>query len=180
MNIHCWFPLGLTGLISLLSKGLSRVSSNTIVQKASVFWHSAFLMVQLSHPYMTTGKIIAMTWQTFVGKVTSLFFDMLSRLVIAFLPRSRHLLISWLQSPSTVILEPKKIKSVTAWTHPQPETKRSLLIVGFRRVFSKKFAFTDLLMVWTKYCGIREKTAFWQVTKLIRGRGRVYGEIKFK
>ena len=70
-------------------------------------------MVQLSHPYMTTGKTIALTRWTFVGKVMSLLFNMLSRFVIAFLPRSKHPLISWLQSPSAVILEPKKIKSVT-------------------------------------------------------------------
>ena len=70
-------------------------------------------MVQLSHPYMTTGKTMALTIKTFVGKIMSLLFNMLSRLVIAFLPRSKHLLISWLQSPSTVILEPKKIKFVT-------------------------------------------------------------------
>ena len=70
-------------------------------------------MVQLSHPFMTTGKTIALTRRTFVGKVMSLLFNMLSRLVIAFLPRSKHLLISWLQSPSAVILEPKKIKSLT-------------------------------------------------------------------
>ena len=70
-------------------------------------------MVQLSHPYMTTGKTIALTRWTFVGKVMSLVFNKLSRLVIAFLPRSKHLLISWLQSPSAVILEPKKIKSDT-------------------------------------------------------------------
>ena len=70
-------------------------------------------MVQLSHPYMTTEKTIALTRQTFVGKVMSLLFDMLSRLVINFLPRSKHLLISWVQSPSAVILEPKEIKSVT-------------------------------------------------------------------
>ena len=81
--------------------------------KASILWHSAFFIVQLSHPYMTTGKAIALTRRTFVGKVISLLFDMLSRLVIAFLPRSKHLLISWLQSPSAVILEPRKIKSVT-------------------------------------------------------------------
>ena len=74
--------------------------------KASVLWHSAFFMVQLSYPYMTTGKTIALTRWTFVGKVMSLLFYMLSRLVIAFLPRSKHLLISWPQSPSTVILEP--------------------------------------------------------------------------
>jgi len=75
--------------------------------------HSAFFMVELSHPYITTGKTIALTRWTFVGKVMSLLYNMLSRLVIAFLPRSKHLLISWLQSPSTVIFEPKKIKSVT-------------------------------------------------------------------
>ena len=81
--------------------------------KASILQHSAFFMVQLSHPYMTTGKTIALTRWTFVGKVISLLFNMLSRLVIAFLPRSKRLLISWLWSPSAVILEPPKIKSVT-------------------------------------------------------------------
>ena len=79
---------------------------------ASILRCSAFFIVQLSHPYMTTGKTIVLTRQTFVGKVLSLLFNMLSRLVIAFLPRSNHLLISWLQSPSTVILKPKK-KSLT-------------------------------------------------------------------
>ena len=81
--------------------------------KASILQLSAFFMVQLAHPYMTTGKKIALTRQTFVGKIMSLLFNRLSRLFIAFLPRSKHLLISWLQSPSAVILEPKKIKSVT-------------------------------------------------------------------
>ena len=81
--------------------------------KASILWCSAFFIVQFSHPYMTTGKIIALTRRTFVGKVMSLLFNMLSKLVITFLPRSKHLLISWLQSPSAVILEPPKIKSVT-------------------------------------------------------------------
>ena len=81
--------------------------------KASIFQCSAFFMVQLSHPYMTSGKTVTLTRQTFVGKVMSLLFNMLSRLVITFLPRSKHLLISWLQSPSAVILEPKKIKFVT-------------------------------------------------------------------
>ena len=81
--------------------------------KASILQHSAFLTVQLSHPYMTTRKTIALNRWTFVGKVMSLLFNMLSMLVIAFLPRSKHLLISWLQSPSAVILEPKKIKSLT-------------------------------------------------------------------
>ena len=77
--------------------------------KASILWHSAFFIVQLSHPYMTTGKTIALTRWTFVGKVMSLFFNILSRFVIAFLLRSKRLLISWLQSPSVVILEPRKI-----------------------------------------------------------------------
>ena len=81
--------------------------------KASILRQSAFFIVQLSHPYMTTGKTIALTRGTFVGKVMSLLFNMLSRLIMAFLPRSKCLLISWLQSPSAVILEPKKIKSVT-------------------------------------------------------------------
>ena len=81
--------------------------------KASILWHSAFFTVQLSYPYMTTGKTIALTRQTFVGKVMSLLFNMLSRLVITFLPRSKCFLISWLQSPSAVILETPKIKSAT-------------------------------------------------------------------
>ena len=81
--------------------------------KASIIWHSALFTVQLSHPYMTTGKTIALTRRTFVGKVMSLLFNMLSRLVITFLLRSKRLLISWLQSPSAVIWEPPKIKSDT-------------------------------------------------------------------
>ena len=84
--------------------------------KASILWCSAFFTVQLSHPYMTTGKTIALTRQTFVGKVMFLLLNMLSRLVITFLARSKHLLISWLQSPSAVILEPPKIKSDTVST----------------------------------------------------------------
>ena len=84
--------------------------------KASIFRRSAFFTVQLSHPYTTTGKTIALTRRTFVGKVMSLLFNILSRLVITFLPRSKRLLISWLQSPSAVILEPKKIKSDTVST----------------------------------------------------------------
>ena len=87
--------------------------------KASILWLSAFFIVQLSHRYMTTGKTIALPRQTFVGKVMSLLFNMLLRLVIAFLPMSKHLLISWLQSPSVVILEPPKIKSDTVPTVSQ-------------------------------------------------------------
>ena len=88
MNIQDWFPLGLTGLIPLPSKGLSRAFSNTTVQKHQ-FWHSAFFMVQCSCPYMTTGKTIALTRRTFIDKAMSPLFNMLSRLVIAFLPRAR-------------------------------------------------------------------------------------------
>ena len=84
--------------------------------KASILWHSAFFILQLSHPYMTTGKTIALTRWTFVGKVISLLLNMLSRLVITFLPRSKRFLISWLQSASAVILEPQKIKADTVST----------------------------------------------------------------
>ena len=131
MNIQDWFPLGWTGCISLQSKGLSRVFFNTIVQKHQFFGtqpssqsnshtqcfftHSTSL---LSHRYMTTGKTIALTKWTFVGKVMSLLFNMLSRLAIAFLPRSKYLVISWLQSPSAVTLEPPKMKSVTVHCFP--------------------------------------------------------------
>ena len=80
--------------------------------KASLLWRSAFFMGQRSHPYMTTGKTVALARWNFVGKVTSLLFNMLSRFVIAFLSRSKCLLISWLQSPSAVILEPKKIREI--------------------------------------------------------------------
>ena len=95
MNIQDWFPLGWTGWISLQSKGLSRVLQHHS-SKASILQCSAFFMVQLSHLHMTTGKTIALTRQTFVSKVMSLFFNMLFRLVIGFLPRSKQLLISWL------------------------------------------------------------------------------------
>ena len=112
MNTQDWFPLGWTGWISLKSKELSRVLQHQS-SKASTLRCSAFFIVQLSHPYMTTGKTIALTRWAFVGKVMSLLLNMLFRLVITFLPRSKHLLISWLQSPSAVILEPRKIKSDT-------------------------------------------------------------------
>ena len=111
LNTQDWFHLEWTDWISLLYKGFSRVFSNTS-SKASILWCSTFFMVQLLHQYVTTGKTIALTRCTFVGKVISLLFNMLSRFVIDFLPRSKRALISWLQSPSAVILEPKKIKSV--------------------------------------------------------------------
>ena len=113
--IQDWFPLGLTGWISLQSKRLSE-SYPTLQYKSINSSRSAFLIVQLSHPYMTTGKTIALTKWTFVDKVISLLFNMLPRLVIIFLPRSKYLLIIWLQSPSAVILEPSKIKSATVST----------------------------------------------------------------
>ena len=90
----------MTGLISLLSQGLSRVFSNTTVQTSQILQHLAFFRGQLLHPYMTTGKTIALMIRSFVGKVMSLLVNTLSRFVIAFLPRSKYLLISWLQSPS--------------------------------------------------------------------------------
>ena len=97
MNIQDWFPLGLTGWIFLQSKGLSKSLLQHYSSKASILRRSAFFIVQLSHPYMTTGKTIAWTRRTFVGKVMSLLFNTLSRLVITFLPKSKRLLISWLQ-----------------------------------------------------------------------------------
>ena len=115
MNIQDWSPLRLTGWISLQSKRLESLFQHHS-SKASILWCSAFFIVQLSHLYMTTGKTIALTRRTFLGKVMSLYFNVLSRLVIAFLPRSKHLFISWLQSPSAVILEPQKIKSATVFT----------------------------------------------------------------
>ena len=113
MNIQGWLPLGLFDLLAVQGtlKSLLQHSS-----KPSVLGCSAFFMVQLLHPNVTTGKTIDLTRWTFVRKVMSLLFNILSRFVIAFLPRSNHLLISWLQSPSTVILEPKKIKYVMVST----------------------------------------------------------------
>ena len=105
IRIHWFDLLAVQGTLNSLLKQHSL--------KASILWHSAFFMVQLLHPYMTTGKAIDLTKRAIVSKVMPLLFNMLSRFVIAFLPRSRCLLISWLQSPSTVILEPKKINSVT-------------------------------------------------------------------
>ena len=107
-----WSLLGWTGWISLQFKGLSRVYFQHHSSKASVLWHWASFLVQPSHPYINTGKTIALTRCTFIGKVISLHFNMLSRLVNAFLPRSKCLLFSWLQSPSAVIFEAPKIMSV--------------------------------------------------------------------
>ena len=108
-NTQDW--LDLLAVQRILKSLLQHHSSN-----ASIFWCSAFFTVQLSHPYMSTGKTIALTRWSFVGKVMSLLFSMLSRLVTTFLPRSKSFFISWLQSPSSVILEPPKIKSDTVST----------------------------------------------------------------
>ena len=113
LNIQDLFPLGWTGGISLQSNKKSKSLPQHHSSKASILRCSAFFIAQISHPYMTTGKTIALTRWTFVGRVMSLLFSKLPRLVIAFLLRSKCLLISWQQSPSRVILEPPKIKSLT-------------------------------------------------------------------
>ena len=131
------------------SKGLSRVFSNTTVQKHQFF---IIQLSFLSHPYMTTGKTIALTRQTFVGKVMSLLFNILARLVITFLARSKRLLISWLQSPSAVILESKKIKSLTvsivspSICHERMGLDAMILVFGtlsFKPTFSLSLSLTS-------------------------------------
>ena len=117
--------------------------------KASILWCSAFFIVQLSHSHMTTGKTTALTRQTFVGKVMTLLFNRLSRLVIAFLPRSKRLLISWLQSSSAVILEPKKIKSVTVST-VSPSICRE--VMGLDAMILVWFCWISLLSVLCGFC----------------------------
>ena len=126
--------------------------------KASILWCSAFFMVQLSHPYMTTGKTIALTRWTFVGKVMSLLFNILSKLVIAFLPRSKHLLISWMQSPSEVILEPPKIKSLTV-----PIVSPSICheVMGPDAMFL-------VFWIWGYFYLLPVADSFWYLAKLIQ------------
>ena len=130
--------------------------------KASILWHSAFFIVQLSHPYITTGKTTALTRRTFVGKVMSLLFNMLSRLVITSLPRSKCFLISWLQSPSAVILEPRKIKSVTvspSICHEVMGPDAKILVfwmLSFKPTFSlSSFTFTKRLFSSSSLSAIR-------------------------
>ena len=146
------------------SKGLSRVFSNTTVQKLQ-FQSSAFFIVQLSHPYITTGKTIALTRRIFIGKVISLLFNMLSCLVIAIFPSSKHLLISGLQSPSTVILVPKEIKSVTV-TIVSPSICHEVMgpdamilvfsMLSFKPTFSlSSFTFIKRLFSSSSPCAIR-------------------------
>ena len=117
--------------------------------KASILRHSAFFTVQLSHPYMTTGKTIALTRWTFVGKVTSLLLNMLSRLVITFLPRSKHLLISWLQSPSAVILEPKNIQSATVSLSICPEEMGpdAMIVIFWMLSFKPTFSLSSFTFI---------------------------------
>ena len=143
MNIQGWFPLGWTGLISLLSKELSSLLQHHS-SKASVLWSSASFMVPTLTSIHDYWKNHSLTRQTFVGKVMSLLFNMLSlsRLVIAFLPRSKCLLISWLQSPSAVILEPPKIKPFTV------------------PIVSPSFA-----MKWHRVQEVLEKARFFQLMK---------------
>ena len=116
MNIQGWFSFRTDWFDLLAVQGTLKSLLQHLSSKASILQHSAFFMVQVSHLYMTTGKTIALTRQPCVGKMMSLLFNTLSRFVITFLPRSKSLVISWLQSPCTVILEPKKIKSVTVST----------------------------------------------------------------
>ena len=132
MNTQDWFPLGLTGWISLQSRGLTSLVQHHS-SKLSILQHSAFFKVQLSHPYMATGKTIASPRWTFISKVMSLLFNMLSRLVIAFSARSRHHLISWLQSPLAVILELKK-KSLSLF--PLFPHRLVFWMLTFKPVFS--------------------------------------------
>ena len=108
MNIHDWFPFRIDWLDLLAVQETLKSLLQHHSSKASILWCLAFFMVQLSHSHMTTGKTIALTRRTFVGKAMSLLFNMMSTLVITFLPRSKCLLILWLQSPSAVILEPRK------------------------------------------------------------------------
>ena len=152
-----WFDLAVQGTLKSL---LQHHSS-----KASILWHSAFFIVQLSHPYMTTGKTIALTRWTFVGKVMSLLFNMLFSLVITFLPRSKRLLISWLQSPSAVILEPKKIKSLIVSTvspsicHEVMGLDAMILVfwtLSFKPAFSlSSFIFIKMLFSFSSLSAIR-------------------------
>ena len=114
MNTQDWSPLRWAGWISVTIQGTLKNLLQHYSLKASILWCSAFFIVQLSHLYMTTGKTIALSIWTFISKVMSLLFSTLSRFVLTFLPRGNHCLISWLQSPSAVILEPRKRKSITA------------------------------------------------------------------
>ena len=142
--------------------------------KASILWHSALFTVQLSHPYMITGKTIALTRWTFVDKVMSLLFNMLSRLVITLLSRSKRLLISWLQSPSAVMLEPKKIKSDTVSTVSPSISKEvmgpdAMILVFWMLSFKPTFSLSSFTFIKRLFAEKEENTALlreWLMHKL--------------
>ena len=138
INTQDWYPLGWTGWISCSPRD-SQESSPIPQFKSINSLVLSFLYVQFSRPYMTTGKAITLTRRTFVGKVMSLLFNMLPRLVIAFLPRSKHLLISWPQSPSALILEPPKIKSVTVSIVPHLFAMKWWDCIPWYSVFEREF-----------------------------------------
>ena len=134
MNIRIdWFDL-------LAVQGTCKSLLHYHNSKVLIFWHSAFFMVQFSYLYMTTGKTIALTIHTFISKVMSLLFNTLSRFVIAFLPRSKHLLISWLQSLSAVILEPRRMKSVTASTFSTSICREVMILAFWMLSFKPAFS----------------------------------------
>ena len=137
--------LGRTGWISLQSKGLRSFLQHHS-SKVSILWHSALFIVQLSHPYMTTGKTIALTRETFIGTVMSLLSNMLSRLVITFFPRSKSLLISWLKSPSAVILEPRKIKSAILST-VSPSIYLSIYLSIYQSIYHEVMGLDAMILV---------------------------------
>ena len=150
MNTQDWSPLGMDWLDLLAVQGTLKSLLQNHSSKASILWHSAFFTVQFSHPSMTTGKTIALTRWTFAGKVISLLFNILSRLVVTFLPRRKRLFISWLQSPPAVILEPPKIKSDTVST-VSPSISHEMMgpdatifvfwMLSFKPTFSLSFHF---------------------------------------
>ena len=161
MNIQSWFPLGLIGLVSLHQRE-SEESCPTPQFKSTNLQCSTFFMVHISHVYITTGKAIALTIRTFVSKVTALLLKSLSKFILAFLPRSKCLLISWLQSPSAVILEPKKINSVTV-SFVSPSICQEVMgadamifvfwMLSFKRAFSlSSFTLIKRLLVLLAFC----------------------------
>ena len=152
VNSLDWFPLGLTGLIYLLSEGTSRVFFSTNSSKTSIPQCLASFMVQILHLYMTVEKIIALTRQTFVSKVVSLLVNTLSRFVIVFLSRSKCLLILWLQSPSTVILKPKKIRSDTVSTFPSSICHevigpKAIIFIFWMLSFKPAFSLSSFILI---------------------------------
>ena len=149
MNIQDWFPLGWTGWISSQSLGLLLHHHSS---KALILWCSAFFIGHISHPYMTTGKTVALTRWTFVGKVMSLLFNMLPGLVITFFPRSKHLLVSWLKSPTAVILEAPKIKSVTVSTvspsiYHEVMGPDAMIVVSWTLSFKSTFSLSSFTFI---------------------------------